>query len=442
MKCALLLWSHLSLLLVLILVSADLTASTSSCPSHCGNISIPYPFGIGKGCYLNEWFAIQCNNFTSGELVPYLPKINKEVVKIFLPDPEYSGERSIYGSLRIKTNITSMGCSNSSDQLKFGDPLNFIGTPFTSGRSNTFHAIGCNYKATLTHLEPRLVGCISTCDPKKMNHDISCRGNKCCQADPPSGIGQIVGISMEEFSSNKTRERGCQVAFLTNENRDRPAYPVAKFTDLQWFYDRQYVILQLRWAIPMTNLSFVNSLRCAHYEMLQYIDGINPCGCSNTDDGSSNVECACNDGYTGNPYIMVDVKVNIDECQLDSNNKYCRRQGGTCVNTPGDFQCVVKKNKTVPITIGLCVGFGVLMFSGVTLWLYKFIKKQRKINRKKKLFKRNGGLLLKQQLTATEGNIEKTKVFTSKELEKATENFIQLECFNKVAKVPYIRECS
>ncbi|KAF3574630.1 hypothetical protein F2Q69_00058196, partial [Brassica cretica] len=206
-----------------------------------------------------------------------------------------------------------------------------------------------------------------------MNHDISCRGNKCCQADPPSGIGQIVGISMEEFSSNKTRERRCRVAFLTVKNRDRPAYPVAKFTDPQWFYNRQY------------------------FHDVVHLD--------------------------------------IDECQLDSNIKYCRRQGGTCVNTPGDFQCVVKKNKTVPITIGLCVGYGVLMFSGVTLWLYKFIKKQRKINRKKKLFKRNGGLLLKQQLTATEDNIEKTKVFTSKELEKATENFVQLECFNKVAKI-------
>ncbi|CAF2261806.1 BnaA08g28120D [Brassica napus] len=418
MKCALLLWSHLSLLLVLVLVSSDLTASTSSCPSHCGNISIPYPFGIGKGCYLNEWFAIQCNNFTSGKLVPYLPKIDKEVVKIFLPEPTgYEGDN--YGSLRIKTNITSMGCSNTSDEIKFGEPLNFTGTPFTIGRSNIFLAIGCNYKATLTHLEPRLVGCISTCEPKKIRDYTSCRGDKCCQADPPSGIRQIVGISMEEFSSNITRERGCRVAFLTDENRDRPAYPVAKFTDPQWFYDRQYVILQLRWAIPMTNLSFVNSLRCP---MHQYINSINPCGCSNTDDGSSNVGCACNYGYTGNPYIMGGCK-DIDECQLDSNIKYCRRQGGTCVNTPGASSCVVKKNKTVPITIGLCVGFGVLIVSGGTLWLYKIIKKQRKINRKKKLFKRNGGLLLKQQLTSTEGSIEKTKVFTSKELEKATENF-------------------
>ncbi|KAL0794199.1 hypothetical protein Bca101_065576 [Brassica carinata] len=48
---------------------------------------------------------------------------------------------------------------------------------------------------------------------------------------------------------------------------------------------------------------------------------------------------------------------------------------------------------------------------------------RRKINRKNKLFKRNGGLLLKQQLNSTEGSIETTRVFTSKELEKATENF-------------------
>lgn len=56
-------------------------------------------------------------------------------------------------------------------------------------------------------------------------------------------------------------------------------------------------------------------------------------------------------------------------------------------------------------------------------WLYKFIRKQREIKRKKKYFKRNGGLLLQQQLISNEGNIEKTRVFSSKELEKATENF-------------------
>ncbi|KAF3531698.1 hypothetical protein DY000_02036905 [Brassica cretica] len=42
--------------------------------------------------------------------------------------------------------------------------------------------------------------------------------------------------------------------------------------------------------------------------------------------------------------------------------------------------------------------------------------------RKNKFFKRNGGLLLQQKLNTREGNVT-TKIFTSRELEKATENF-------------------
>ncbi|XP_009111225.1 wall-associated receptor kinase-like 9 [Brassica rapa] len=388
MRCALLLMTHLSLLLVLILASANLTASRSSCPSYCGNISIPYPFGIGKGCYLDEWFAIKCNNSTSGDLVPYLPKINREVVKISLPDANgFFKTTESYGSLGIKTNVTSMGCSNSSDETKFGEPLNFSGSPFTISRSNIFQAIGCNYKATLTHLDPAVVGCISTCEPRKIGDHTSCRGNKCCQVDPPSEIGQVVGISMEEISSSITRERGCRVAFLTDENQDPLGYREAKVTDPNWFYDRQYVTLQLRWAIQMKNLSFINSLGCTTGHSSS---SVIPCICmNNTNDKISSVSCACHKGYTGNPYTL-----------------------GGCK--------------------GLCVGFGVLMMVfAVAFLLCKFIKKQRKIIGKKKLFRRNGGLLLKQQLTTAEDSIEKTKVFTSKELKKATENFSSTRVLGK-----------
>ena len=54
--------------------------------------------------------------------------------------------------------------------------------------------------------------------------------------------------------------------------------------------------------------------------------------------------------------------------------------------------------------------------------LYKIVKKRRDDIRKQKFFKRNGGLLLQQQLSSTE-TIEKTKIFTSNELEMATDNF-------------------
>ena len=51
------------------------------------------------------------------------------------------------------------------------------------------------------------------------------------------------------------------------------------------------------------------------------------------------------------------------------------------------------------------------------------IKKRNKIKRKKKFFKRNGGLLLQQQLSSNENNVQKTKLFNSKELENATDRF-------------------
>ena len=57
------------------------------------------------------------------------------------------------------------------------------------------------------------------------------------------------------------------------------------------------------------------------------------------------------------------------------------------------------------------------------MWgLYKVIKKRKDINRKRKFFKRNGGLLLQQQISSNEGNLDK-KLFSSNDLKKATDNF-------------------
>ena len=72
---------------------------------------------------------------------------------------------------------------------------------------------------------------------------------------------------------------------------------------------------------------------------------------------------------------------------------------------------------------GVGTGLGTLALVGGIWWLRKFIKKRRINRRKRKFFKRNGGLLLQQQLNTNKGNIEKTRIFTAKELEKATENF-------------------
>ncbi|KAL8145677.1 hypothetical protein AgCh_003718 [Apium graveolens] len=53
----------------------------------------------------------------------------------------------------------------------------------------------------------------------------------------------------------------------------------------------------------------------------------------------------------------------------------------------------------------------------------KVIKQRNKRKLKEKFFKRNGGLLLHQQVSYSESNVETTKLFSSKELEKATNHY-------------------
>ncbi|KAM7481400.1 hypothetical protein LguiB_005983 [Lonicera macranthoides] len=101
--------------------------------------------------------------------------------------------------------------------------------------------------------------------------------------------------------------------------------------------------------------------------------------------------------------------------------EYCSRG---CVNTFGSFICKRpnKKAKMAMIGVGSGVGKILLLFG---LWrVYKEIKRRNKIKLKKKFFKRNGGLLLQKQLSSgEEGNVEKSKLFTSKDLEKATDRY-------------------
>ncbi|GAB4835411.1 Wall-associated receptor kinase-like 1 [Ancistrocladus abbreviatus] len=56
-------------------------------------------------------------------------------------------------------------------------------------------------------------------------------------------------------------------------------------------------------------------------------------------------------------------------------------------------------------------------------WLHRVMKRRKEAKRRAEFFKRNGGLLLQQQITLDENVVDKTKIFTINDLEKATDNF-------------------
>ncbi|KAM5587399.1 hypothetical protein ABKV19_006040, partial [Rosa sericea] len=69
-------------------------------------------------------------------------------------------------------------------------------------------------------------------------------------------------------------------------------------------------------------------------------------------------------------------------------------------------------------------GLGLIFLAIAAWWLVQVIKKRKNKKRKEKFFKQNGGLVLKQQLSSgDQANVEKIKLFNSRELEKATDHF-------------------
>ncbi|XP_022007639.2 wall-associated receptor kinase-like 9 [Helianthus annuus] len=75
------------------------------------------------------------------------------------------------------------------------------------------------------------------------------------------------------------------------------------------------------------------------------------------------------------------------------------------------------------VILGVSLSVGVLFLIANIYALYKWIKKVKERRQRKRFFKRNGGLLLKQQEEADPSLVGKTILFTSHELEKATDNF-------------------
>ncbi|GKV49553.1 hypothetical protein SLEP1_g56295 [Rubroshorea leprosula] len=85
------------------------------CKEHCGNVSIPYPFGIRADCYMHKGFEVSFSG-TSNPPTNLLTSIETEMLY-------FSLDHSIFN---VKIPIISQQCSVS---LNF---LDFSGSPFMS----------------------------------------------------------------------------------------------------------------------------------------------------------------------------------------------------------------------------------------------------------------------------------------------------------------------
>ncbi|ONI17827.1 hypothetical protein PRUPE_3G181200 [Prunus persica] len=380
------LWSMSNALLA---VASEASLAKPNCLSQCGNITqIPYPFGIGAGCYLDDWFQIICNNSASPPKA-FLNRTGLEVLEI-----------SLGGTLTVTSAITFSNCDNKKSDRQ---APNLLGSPFVFSKSNRFTSIGCDVIALMTDQGSPLGGCYSICDnithsTSTIFQNNSCSGLRCCQTTILDGLSFFNTSFAAVLINGSDSEMECKYAFMV---------------DHDWFMSTNISTIVDMDSVPVV----------LEYQLNQYSEQ-HIYGTYNFSHQNMNCnifrQCSCKKGYQGNPYLL-DGCQDINEC----DNQY-RCGPGTCINLPGHFVCYQPDRQILRINVGILVAGGVIGLLFLLIgawWSHKVIKKRKDIKRKQKFFKQNGGLLLEKQLSSGEVNVEKIKLFSSKDLDKATDKF-------------------
>ncbi|GKC51940.1 wall-associated kinase family protein [Tanacetum coccineum] len=231
----------------------------TGCNDTCGNVRIPFPFGIGAKCSLNEWYNVDCDSST-----PYLSSLDHlEVLDVDLG----------YHTVTVKMHKFS-NCSQTSESVDLGS------SPFLYSKSyNTFVYEGyCGNAVMMDNHGGVLTGCSTICinDTKYNTTGIidtsNCFGISCCQTK--------ISQYLESYSMNLTsieRQKGgddvCGSAYLLDKRnhlshqsaRDGTSYIP---TSLQWFlsdHDREKVSCSSDWekrVMDLGNGTMMDSWSC------------------------------------------------------------------------------------------------------------------------------------------------------------------------------------
>uniref|UniRef100_A0A0D3FUP9 Protein kinase domain-containing protein n=1 Tax=Oryza barthii TaxID=65489 RepID=A0A0D3FUP9_9ORYZ len=377
-----------------------LAAVAASCQRKCGQIDIPYPFGIGgqPGCAMTG-FELSCNDTGNG--VPTLLLRNMEVLDISLP----------LGQAQMKMDM-SYDCHNTTrndiDCVDMVD-LNLKGSPFTfSDTANKFIVFGCRMLAYLGPGEQNdvgsnlTIGCAATCgigDDLVSINSAGCSGIGCCQTNIPKGIQYYKVWFDGRFNTtdiyNWTRCAYAALVETSSFNFSTVYNSLSRFND-NLGSQPPFVV---DWAIGNSTYEQAkinpDSYMCISSNSV----------CLNSRNGPGYI-CNCQNGFEGNPYLN-----DSFGCQGKTKGVYMR------------CKLILMNARILESTFAMG---NVSINRAVSLSVVLLIRKQRsdiQKQQRKKYFRKNQGLLLQQLISSDERASDNTKIFSLEELKQATNNF-------------------
>ncbi|KAK8692741.1 hypothetical protein V6N13_070348 [Hibiscus sabdariffa] len=418
---------------VTVAVTRDQELAKNGCPSRCGNLSIPYPFGTKEGCFLNQNFQIDCKE-SGNSSEAYLAQTGYVVTDITLD-----------GRLQVVTEVVR-SCYNSY-QAKFDliprmkialSPLSIYNV---SSTRNKFTTIGCNtYGYLIGSVGNRTyaAGCMSMCSRFEDLVDGSCLGFGCCQSQIPVGL-ETFSMAVNSFniptSANVSGSDSCSYAFIVEESQFR--------------FSSEYVrSIPIDHKFPASLDWVVSNETCTEAAKNPSNYACNQSECYEPGNGPGYL-CKCPDGYHGNPYLPEGC-LDIDECEI---SRPCN-DNAECHNLPGRFECNCKSgyegdgrrngsgcgrvdepffpfgNIGVGVNVILLVCVILLVPVLIISWIYWGPWQMKLIRQREKFFLQNGGIILQQEFAKHNGPVS-ARIFTIEELNKATNDFHETRILGK-----------